>query len=256
MAFSGWPTEAVEFYKGLEADNTKPYWTAHKPVFDASVYAPMADLLTELADEFGGGRIARPYRDVRFSADKSPYKTSIYAILDRGGYVNFSADGLVAGMGYYQMGPDQLDRYRRAVADDASGPELVGIVDRLTGDKVEVAGSSSLKRVPKGYPAEHPRGDLLRHKGLIAWRRWPVASWLHTGAAKQRMVGFLRAAAGLAGRARRAEHRGAARPPLSPATTPSGTPTLPRALPSRPSTATCSGSTVAGRTAATSTSSC
>jgi uncharacterized protein (TIGR02453 family) len=197
MAFSGWPTEAVEFYKGLEADNTKPYWTAHKPVFDASVYTPMADLLTELADEFGEGRIARPYRDVRFSADKSPYKTSIYAILDRGGYVNFSADGLVAGMGYYQMGPDQLDRYRRAVADDASDHELVGIVDRLTDDKVEVAGSSSLKRVPKGYPAEHPRGDLLRHKGLIAWRRWPVASWLHTGAAKQRVVGFLRAAAPL-----------------------------------------------------------
>jgi uncharacterized protein (TIGR02453 family) len=197
MAFSGWPAEAVEFYQGLEAANSKPYWTAHKPVFDASVYAPMADLLAELADEFGDGRIARPYRDMRFSADKSPYKTSIYAILEAGGYVNFSADGLVAGMGYYHMEPDQLDRYRRAVAGDATGPDLVGIVDRLAADKVEVGGSSSLKRVPKGYPPDHPRADLLRHKGLIAWRHWPVGSWLHTKAAKQRVVGFLRAAAPL-----------------------------------------------------------
>jgi uncharacterized protein (TIGR02453 family) len=197
MAFSGWPTEAVEFFDGLEADNTKQYWTAHKAVFDASVHAPMAALLAELADEFGDGRIARPYRDVRFSADKSPYKTAIYAILDDGGYVNFSADGLVVGMGYHHMEPDQLDRYRRAVADDASGAELAGVVGRLTAGKVEVGGSSSLKRVPRGYPADHPRADLLRHKGLIAWRHWPVASWLHTRAAKQRVVDFLRAAAPL-----------------------------------------------------------
>jgi uncharacterized protein (TIGR02453 family) len=197
MAFSGWPTEAVEFFDGLEADNSKSYWTAHKPVFDASVHAPMAELLAELADEFGDGRIARPYRDVRFSADKSPYKTAIYAILDRGGYVNFSADGLVVGMGYHHMEPDQLDRYRRAVADDASGAELVGVVGRLTAHKVEVGGSSSLKRLPKGYPPDHPRADLLRHKGLIAWRHWPAAPWLHTRAAKQRVVDFLRAAAPL-----------------------------------------------------------
>jgi uncharacterized protein (TIGR02453 family) len=197
MAFSGWPTEAVEFFDGLEADNTKRYWTAHKAVFDASVHAPMAELLAELADEFGDGRIARPYRDVRFSADKSPYKTAIYAILDQGGYVNFSADGLVVGVGYHHMEPDQLDRYRRAVADDGSGAELAGVVGLLAAGKVQVGGSSSLKRVPRGYPADHPRADLLRHKGLIAWRRWPVASWLHTRAAKQRVVEFLRAAAPL-----------------------------------------------------------
>jgi uncharacterized protein (DUF2461 family) len=96
MAFCGWPAEAVEFFEGIEADNTKAYWVAHKPVFDASVHAPMAELLAELADELGAGRIARPYRDVRFRADKSPYKTAIYATLARGGYVRFSAEGLVA----------------------------------------------------------------------------------------------------------------------------------------------------------------
>jgi uncharacterized protein (TIGR02453 family) len=197
MTFTGWPAEAVEFFQGLEADNSKPYWTAHKPVYDASVHAPMADLLAELAEEFGPGRIARPYRDVRFSADKSPYKTGIYAVLDRGGYVHFNADGLVAGMGYYEMAPDQLDRYRRAVADDATGAGLAGIVGLLAADGIEVGGHSSLKRAPRGYPPDHPRVDLLRHKGLIAWRRWPVTKWLHTRAAKQRVETFLRTTAPL-----------------------------------------------------------
>jgi uncharacterized protein (TIGR02453 family) len=199
MAFSGWPAEAVKFFEGLEADNTKAYWTAHRPVFDASVHAPMAELLDELAGEFGPGRIARPYRDVRFRADKSPYKTNIYALLRDGGYVSFSADGLIAGMGYYQMEPDQLDRYRRAVAEDAAGAELAGIVDRLAAKRIQVEGSSSLKTAPRGYPKDHPRIDLLRHRGLIAWRHWPVEPWVHTAAAKRRVVEFLRTAAPLQG---------------------------------------------------------
>ena len=99
MKFSGWPIEAVEFYEGLAADNSKTYWMAHKGVYDESVYAPMAALLAELAGEFGAGKIFRPYRDVRFSKDKTPYKTGIYAILESGGYVGFRAEGspLVGG---------------------------------------------------------------------------------------------------------------------------------------------------------------
>jgi uncharacterized protein (TIGR02453 family) len=197
MAFSGWPAEAVEFYQGLAADNSKTYWTAHKAVYDQCVYAPMAELVAELADDFGTARIARPYRDVRFSADKSPYKTAIYATLERGGYINFSADGLTAGLGYYMMAPDQLDRYRRAVDDDRSGAALVAIVERLAAERIDVGGSTSLKSAPKGYPKDHPRIDLLRHKDLIAWRRWPVGAWLGTRAAKKRVVHFLRAAAPL-----------------------------------------------------------
>ena len=197
MAFRGWPDEALEFFEGLEADNTKAYWTAHKPVYEASVYAPMAELLAELADEFGPGRIARPYRDVRFSKDKSPYKTGIYATLEGGGYVHFSASGLTAATGYYMMAPDQLDRYRQAVADEKTGTDLAGIVERLAASEVEVGGTSSLKRAPKGYPPDHPRVELLRHKGLIAWRHWPAAAWLGTAAAKRRVVEFLRTAAPL-----------------------------------------------------------
>jgi uncharacterized protein (DUF2461 family) len=85
VGFTGWPAGTVEFFSGLQADNTKAYWTAHKAVYEESVREPMAELLGELSGEFGPGRIARPYRDVRFRPDKSPYKTEIYASLDRGG---------------------------------------------------------------------------------------------------------------------------------------------------------------------------
>ena len=197
MGFSGWSAEAVEFFQGLRADNTKAYWTAHKAVYEVSVREPMAELLGELSGEFGPGRIARPYRDVRFRADKSPYKTEIYAILDRGGYVKFSADGLTAGLGYFVMTAAQLERYRRAVDDETGGPQLARVVERLRAEGLEVGGGQALKGAPRGYPGDHPRMELLRWKGLICWRDWPVAPWLHTAKARDHVTGFLRTAAPL-----------------------------------------------------------
>ena len=197
MGFSGWPAEAVEFFRGLQDDNTKAYWTAHRALYEASVREPMAELLSELSPEFGPGRIARPYRDIRFRADKSPYKTVIYATMDRGGYVNFSAEGLTAGTGYFMMSAAQLGRYRDAVAGDAEGAGLARVVQRLRAAGLEVGGGQALKSAPRGYPRDHPRIELLRYKGLICWRRWPVAPWLHTAKAKDKVAGFLRTAAPL-----------------------------------------------------------
>ena len=79
MGFRGWPAEAIEFYEGLEADNSKTYWTENKSVYENLVLRPMTELLAELTPEFGGSKIFRPYRDVRFSTDKAPYKTTIAA---------------------------------------------------------------------------------------------------------------------------------------------------------------------------------
>ncbi len=193
MAFSGWPAEAIEFYEGLAADNSKHYWQAHKAVYDELVHQPMTELLAELEAEFGAGKIFRPYRDIRFSRDKSPYKTAIGATLASGGYVQFSADGLSAGCGKYLLSPGQLNRYRRAVADDVSGATLTAIVATARQAGLEVAAHDTLKTCPKGYPKDHPRADLLRYKGLITWQRWPAEAWLGTAKAKARVEDFLRA---------------------------------------------------------------
>jgi uncharacterized protein (TIGR02453 family) len=194
VGFTGWPARAFEFYEGLEADNSKAYWTAHRAVYDNDVLAPMEALLAELAPEFGDGKIFRPYRDVRFSADKTPYKTAIGATLGNGGYVHVSADSLAVALGYHLMAPDQLARYRHAVAEDVTGEQLRRVIADLEKRGVEVVGEQPLKTAPRGFSKDHPRVDLLRNKGLITWQEWPVDPWIHTAQAKARIVKQLRAA--------------------------------------------------------------
>jgi uncharacterized protein (TIGR02453 family) len=206
MTFRGWPAEALEFYDGLVAENSKAYWQRHKSDYETLVLAPMQQLLAELEPEFGAWRIFRPYRDVRFSADKSPYKTHIGAVIGDG-YVQLSADGLAAGSGMWEMASDQLERYRAAVADDRGGAALARIVDTARAAKVEVQGHGELKTAPRGYPKDHPRVELLRYKGIVTWRAWPVAAWLGTRRAKGRVEEFFRAAVPLNGWLR--EHVGA-----------------------------------------------
>jgi len=193
MAFTGWPAEAIEFYEGLEADNTKAYWTEHKAIYESAVLAPMQALLADLAPQFGEAKIFRPYRDVRFSKDKSPYKTAIAATLAAGGYIHLSSHGLGVGTGMYQMAPDQLERYRAAVAADDTGSELESMIAKLAKGDITVHGHDALKTAPKGYPKDHPRIELLRNKGLVSWQDWPVGEWLGTPAAKKRITDFLRA---------------------------------------------------------------
>jgi uncharacterized protein (TIGR02453 family) len=192
MSFQGWPAEALDFYEGLEADNSKTYWTAHRAVYDEKVLGPMAELVEELAPEFGEPKVFRPYRDVRFSKDKSPYKTNIAAVVGDG-YIQFSANGLGAGSGMYTMDPDQLGAYRRAVASDRTGKELERVISGIEQQDIAVHGHDMLKTAPRGYQADHPRIALLRYKGLIAWREWPVEPWLGTAAAKKHVAEFLSA---------------------------------------------------------------
>jgi uncharacterized protein (TIGR02453 family) len=150
-------------------------------------------LLTELADEFGDGKIFRPNRDIRFSADKSPYKTSIGAMLGQG-YVEFSSQGIGVGVGCHMMAADQLARMRTAVADERTGPQLEHVISALLAGGIDVVARDRLATTPRGFPKEHPRADLLRNKDLAAWKQWAPAGWMHTAEAKPHIIGVLRAA--------------------------------------------------------------
>ncbi len=185
MSFSGFPPEAFAFYEGLEADNSKAYWAAHKAVFDGCVAGPMQELLDELEPTFGVAKMFRPYRDVRFSKDKSPYKTRQYAVVHlrrrlagiQGLYVGIDADGLHLGGGLYQASTEQARRMRTAIAEDLTGRELRKILDALLRKGFELAGEQ-LKRVPKPWDDTHPRADLLRYKALTAHFHYPPDPWL------------------------------------------------------------------------------
>jgi uncharacterized protein (TIGR02453 family) len=191
MAFDGWSVEALEFFEGLEAENTKAYWQRNKATYEELVRAPMEALLDELESAWGEGRLFRPYRDVRFSKDKSPYKTHAGARIGDFGYVQLSAEGLAAGCGMWEMAPDQLERYREAVDDDATGSALSTSVADARAAGLELMSHGELKTAPRGYPKDHPRIELLRYKGLATWRSWPAGAWLGTRRAKDRIVGFL-----------------------------------------------------------------
>ena len=186
--FNGWKGDFTGFFLGLRANNNKAYFDAHRRQYEEEVKAPMLALLADLEAEFGTPhRVSRPNRDIRFSANKSPYKLNIYADVERGGYVALDAEGLVAAGGRYMVEDAQLKRLREAVAAERSGKVLVALVAELRKKGYDVEGQE-LKRVPPPYSQDHPRADLLRHKRLIYWKRWPAGPWIATAKAKDRVA--------------------------------------------------------------------
>ncbi|QIM22329.1 DUF2461 domain-containing protein [Phycicoccus sp. HDW14] len=180
---AGIPVDALDFYDDLAAENTRTWWQANRARWEESVREPMEWLVEALTDEFGAARLYRPHRDVRFSADKSPYKDHQGALAATvpgvGFYVQVSAEGLMTGGGFYPSGPDQTPRYRAAVDAPASGGALQAVVDRLVASGFEIGGEQVATR-PRGVAADHPRLDLMRHKHLIAARRHGSPPWLDT----------------------------------------------------------------------------
>lgn len=192
MAFTGFDEDAIAFYRELTLHNDKAFWLANRERYEQRVAAPMHALADELEPGFGAGRLFRPYRDVRFSRDKSPYKLHAALTFARGGYVQVSAEGLAAGAGVYQLDKEQLDRYRRAVDAPRTGGELAAALDGLRAAGIAIETPDRLKTSPRGYPADHPRVELLRCKGIITWAEWGVPDWFATPEAADRIAGFLR----------------------------------------------------------------
>jgi uncharacterized protein (TIGR02453 family) len=188
--FNGFSDRAFEFYDELAAHNSKPFWAEHKTVYETEVRDPMRALVTELEPEFGEATLFRPFRDVRFSKDKSPYKTHQGAFVriepGIGYYVQLDSEGLLAGGGFHHQEPTQVERYRRAVDDESTGTRLGAIVAGLRDAGFEVEGEQ-LKTKPRGYDGDHPRIDLLRFKSLMALKRFGAPDWLATPAAVDRV---------------------------------------------------------------------
>lgn len=175
MSFTGFPVAALDFYDDLEMDNTKSFWEAHRDVYKEAVEAPMKALTAALEPEFGTAKVFRPYRDVRFAKDKTPYKTHQGAFVAAGPatgwYVEISARGTRVGAGFYDASGPHLAAIRDAMADDRTGKALDRLLKRLEKGGFEIGGDQ-LKTSPRGYDADHPRIHLLRHKQLFVTRSY------------------------------------------------------------------------------------
>ena len=197
MTFAGIPLEALDFYEDLEADNSKTFWTAHKQVYDEAVRRPLEELGTALAEEFGTAKVFRPYRDVRFAKDKTPYKTNQGVYFgDSSRYLHISAAGLFVAGGYWDTSSPQVSRLREAVADDRKGKALEAAVASVRKAGFDIGGDL-LSRVPQGYDKEHVRADLLKHKSLVASRELGSPAWLSTKKALAEVTKRVRALAPL-----------------------------------------------------------
>src|SRR3954452_8639246 len=181
--FTGFPPQALDFYDDLEVDNTRSFWDKHKGTYDYSVRRPMVALCAALAPEFGEAKIFRPYRDVRFAKDKTPYKTHQGAFVRvgdaTGWYVEVSPRGVRTGAGFYEASGPRLAAFRAAVDHDRFGPELERVLRTLEKRGFE-GGGDRLKTSPRGYPADHERIHLLRHRSLTAGHLIGFEPVIHT----------------------------------------------------------------------------
>jgi len=170
--FDGFPREAFDFFKHLARHNNREWFLARKDVYERACREPMKELVAELGVDPESTRITRINRDLRFSKDKSPYRTYIAAGV-RDIYLSLSADGLYVGAGIYQPEPAALGRFRDAIDDNKKGAALQKIVTSLKRKGYQVDTHERVASVPRGYAADHPRIELLRMKDIHAGKTLP-----------------------------------------------------------------------------------
>ncbi len=184
--FEGFADASCKFWHDLAKQQDRRWYDAHKAEHKSGWEAPMRALLDELREKLDGAypdcdiaepKLFRIHRDVRFSKDKSPYKTNVSGCLyikvgpskatetPSPLYVQIGTDTF-AGAGLYMMDPAQLARYRAAVVDAKRGKELSTLTAKLEKAGYEIASAEMLKNVPRGFDPDHPRAELLKRKGL------------------------------------------------------------------------------------------
>jgi uncharacterized protein (TIGR02453 family) len=194
-AFRGFPREALDFLRDLEADNDRDWFKQNRARYDEHLLAPVRALAGDLS-AFGRSHVFRPWNDTRFHPGP-PIKEHIGLTLgyEGGGgyYVELSLDGLLVAAGLYSPARDQLDRLRQGIDSSRTAASLSRAIGRAHRAGLELGGPD-LKRGPRGYPADHPRMDLLRRRRMIVFHRHDLAAWLHRPDAGARIRGQLEAA--------------------------------------------------------------
>ncbi len=187
--FNHFPKQTFQFLAKLEKNNNRDWFKENKSNFEKQVMEPavkfVEDFGEHLAKTFpdirydtsrnGSGSMFRIYKDTRFSKDKTPYKTNLGFVFWVGEgskkenpafYIHISAKETQIYAGQYWMSKFQIERYRQAVDDKKTGAEFDKVVANLRKSGINMIGGEHYKRVPKGYSADHPRANWLKHTGF------------------------------------------------------------------------------------------
>ena len=187
-SFDGFPKRCIEFLVELAANNNREWFTEHKPEFDEYVMEPARQFVVAMGEalhDFAPSVTAEPrvdrtifriYRDVRFSKDKSPYKTNLGLWFWEGNlprkecsgfYFHVEPPTLMLAAGTHMFGKETLTEYRKSVVDPELGTQLSDAIDVVT-DGPYTIGGKHYKRVPRGFDPNGENSDLLRYNGLYA----------------------------------------------------------------------------------------
>ncbi|HEX3762722.1 MAG TPA: DUF2461 domain-containing protein [Kofleriaceae bacterium] len=206
----------MQFWHELAAEMSREWFTANRARYDALWRLPMTALIEQIARRLAPTYrplrldppgLLRIHRDLRFSRDRTPYKTCITAVLRPAGapiahvgnaalYLELGLDSEYAGVGCYQFNTERMARWRRAVVG-APGAALLAILARLRRAGHTVSEHDDYHRMPRGFADDHPRAALLRKRGLACAFPAIPAGLLHEPALADWLVGHARAAAPL-----------------------------------------------------------
>ena len=191
MELSGIPAEAFDFYDALTADNSKAFWVDHKQEYERFVKEPLLSLAVNLEPEFGKAHLYRPYRDLRFSKDKTPYNDHQGMFVESnnglGWYLQINTSGLMIAGGWYMSDAVQLRNYRERIGGDGRAPKLRQFLSEIEDQGFEIGGER-LKTKPRGVAGDHPDLDLLRYKSIYASRQWAPSAWMGTKKCETRIA--------------------------------------------------------------------
>lgn len=197
-AFTGFQPDAIRFLLELRANNERSWFQPRKAEYERLLKEPLEALCLAIGERFAARKIPlqadagspfRIYRDIRFSKDKSPYKTYVSAsfpgtgrdavagqgrtqqVHRPGGYFSFSPDESYVGGGMWRPEKARLDAWRRLVVDDPK--RIHGVIDSPAFARAfgELDAEERLKRVPPGFPADHPDAEILKLKDVLFGRR-------------------------------------------------------------------------------------
>jgi uncharacterized protein (TIGR02453 family) len=218
VPFEGFPRDGLSFLAQLAERNERDWFEAHRAVWDEQIVPAMLSWCGELCEALRdvmprlvfvprvGGSLYRLNRDIRFSRDKSPYKTHVAALLWEGSdkhdapgvYLHVSSSEVILGGGMWIFEQEgRLDRYRKRLQEDSSAQRLESAIAHARKAGLEVEAQEQLQRPPRPFTPDHPRAALSRYKGLTVGKRLAPGDWLHSREALRRSEAAMRAYAPL-----------------------------------------------------------
>ncbi len=192
--FPGFPKECVTFFRSLQKNNSREWFASHKEDFENYVLSPARDFVVVLGRELEkfspniqaipqiDKSIFRIYRDVRFSRDKSPYKTHLGLWFWEGDgkrmecsgyYFHLEPPNLMLGTGIYMFPGPLLVKYRNALVSEKQGPALAAIMKKISREGYN-PGGKYYKKVPRGFDPRHKMKEMLLYNGLYAGRETKI----------------------------------------------------------------------------------